>query len=194
MSLDAQSDFSAAVLAGGRSSRMGRDKAFLPWREGRLIDRQLGLLRELRPKQIFISGRPGVDYACPEATVIYDDEADGGPLAGLAALLGACESAHLLVLAVDMPGMTRTFLAELLALKKAEAAVVPRLEGRWEPLAALYPTAMQSLAATNLRCGARSMRNFVKAAEQRGEVVPLLVESERKDLFRNWNCPEDLKK
>lgn len=71
---------------------------------------------------------------------------------------------------------------------------MPGFQARWEPFAALYPTPMKFLAEAHLRSGERSMRNFVKTAEQRGEVVPLLVDSDRKDLFGNWNCPEDMGK
>ena len=54
-------NFSAVILAGGDSSRMGRDKAFLDCRGGSLLARQIRMVSLLRPREILISGRPGTD-------------------------------------------------------------------------------------------------------------------------------------
>ncbi|HEY5345385.1 MAG TPA: NTP transferase domain-containing protein, partial [Verrucomicrobiae bacterium] len=56
-------NFSAVILAGGKSSRMGRDKAFLEIGGTTLLARQIGLARELGAAEIFISGRAETDYS-----------------------------------------------------------------------------------------------------------------------------------
>src|SRR5476651_1092157 len=98
--------FSAVVLAGGRSTRMGSDKALLslPGSDLLLWQRQVRVLEELKPEEIFWSGaaRPGL----PEnLRLIADEVENAGPLAGISACLNLLESDLLVVLAIDLPRM-----------------------------------------------------------------------------------------
>src|SRR2546428_9892635 len=95
--------FSAVLLAGGQSTRMGRDKAGIVLDGIPLWQRQFEILRELRPHEIFISGPPRKEWSGLE--VVADETPDAGPLAGLVASLRRCRSPLLLVLAVDLPRM-----------------------------------------------------------------------------------------
>lgn len=97
-----------AVLAGGRSRRMGRDKALLDWHGRPLIEHQLATLRAAGVDEVLVSGeRP--DYAG-----IADVRADAGPLAGLAALADMRdEDFQLLVVPVDMPLLQPSLLHRL---------------------------------------------------------------------------------
>lgn len=194
MSNDRHNDFAAAVMAGGRSTRMGCDKAFLKWQGHALIERQLDLLRQLQPQQLFISGRGGVDYGQPEIEVIIDETADCGPMGGLATLLGVCRTSHLLILAVDLPYITLEFLKELIARATPGQATVPRLENRWEPLAALYPKTALPCLQSCLQSGQRSLRAFIDALAKEQSVQPIEVAPHVHSLFQNWNRPEDLSK
>jgi molybdopterin-guanine dinucleotide biosynthesis protein A len=133
------SPFAAVVLAGGRSTRMGTDKAFLEWQGRRLLDRQLDLLRSLEPVQLFVAGRAGVDYTATGARVVCDAIPDLGPLGGLAAALEAATAPFLLVLAVDLPAMTPDFLRGLLVRCRSGVGAVAHTAAGWEPLAAVYP-------------------------------------------------------
>src|SRR5580704_153873 len=100
------SSFTAALLAGGKSSRMGQDKAYLPvmW-EGvsmPLWERQLAVLKSIAPESLIISGPRKPGY--PESvTVLPDQWSEVGPLGGIATCLRGSGSALLLVLAIDMP-------------------------------------------------------------------------------------------
>ena len=73
--------FSAVILAGGRSSRMGQDKAWLPIDGQPLLARQISLVRELDPVELLISGRSGTDYRSLGCRVLTDGFPDAGPLA-----------------------------------------------------------------------------------------------------------------
>ena len=85
----------AAVLAGGRSSRMRRDKAGLPIQGATLLERQRQLLSSLPIQQLLISGK--------NVNGVADHYIERGPLGGLHALLRQCEQDYLLTIAVDMP-------------------------------------------------------------------------------------------
>src|SRR5260221_14708053 len=92
--------FSAALLAGGQSSRMGTDKAEIELDGQPLWQRQLDKLRATDAVEVFISGRCTGPYAGSEFEIVEDRVADAGPLAGLEAALRHASHDWLLVLAV----------------------------------------------------------------------------------------------
>ena len=104
----------AVLLAGGKSSRMGRDKFALPVNGEPLWQHQLAVLRATEPAELFISGKSDGPYADCGVEILADEIPDCGPLGGIATALRRCTSDFLLVLAVDMPAMTATFLRTLL--------------------------------------------------------------------------------
>ena len=127
------------MLAGGESRRMGRDKATLPWRGRPLWEWQMEKLRALHPEMILLSVRSDVPWRPPDVEVIVDVPPSLGPLSGLAAALAAIKTDHLLVLAVDMPFMTTENLLTLCSLATEGIGVVPMIDGKAEPLGAIYP-------------------------------------------------------
>ena len=92
-------------------SRMGSDKALLTLDGRPMWERQLDLLRALQPQELFLSGPPF--EAARGWPFVADVCPDAGPLAGLGASLRHSASPALVVLAVDMPGMTADFLRAL---------------------------------------------------------------------------------
>jgi molybdopterin-guanine dinucleotide biosynthesis protein A len=183
--------FSAVILAGGRSSRMQRDKAFLPCRGTTLLERQVALVRALAPEEILISGRADADYGAFGLPVLLDRFTDLGPLAGVERALGEAHSPLLLVLAVDLPDMTADFLRALATRCRAGAGIVPRTRLGLEPLAAFYPTSMQPIAATMLREGRAAMTEFIRRGAETGQVDEWACPPADEAWFRNWNDPED---
>jgi molybdopterin-guanine dinucleotide biosynthesis protein A len=139
--------FSAVILAGGKSSRMGRDKAFVEISGQTLLARQIQLARELGAAEIFISGRADVDYSPFGCRVWLDEVADAGPLAGIARALAETSAPLLLVLAVDLPEMSAEFLRRLATHCTETTGVIPRVAGQVEPLAAFYPKTSEKLLA-----------------------------------------------
>ena len=180
--------FSAVLLAGGRSSRMGREKALIEIEGVPLWRRHLETLGRLSPDELFLSG-PGRD---PAVEAIADEVAGAGPLAGVAAALRRSSSRLVLVLAVDLPMMTTAFLRSLLHLCTAEQGVVPQRAEHYEPLAAVYPKRSAKLAAAALRNGDFSMQNFVRAALEQDLLLLRKIEDDEMPLFANLNTPADL--
>ncbi len=66
-------NFSAVILAGGKSSRMGRDKAWLEFDGQSLLARQIACVRRAGASEVFISGRAGVDYSAFGCPVMEDE-------------------------------------------------------------------------------------------------------------------------
>jgi molybdopterin-guanine dinucleotide biosynthesis protein A len=181
-------DFSAVLLAGGSSSRMGRDKALIEIEGEPLWRRQLETLGRLSPNELFLAG-PGRDSAVES---IADEVAGAGPLAGVAAALRRSSSPLVLVLALDLPMMTTAFLRSLLHLCSGERGVVPQRAERYEPLAAVYPKRSARLAAAALRSSDFSMQNFVRAALEHDLLLVRKISDDETSLFANLNTPADL--
>ena len=186
--------FAAALIAGGKSRRMGGvDKALLEVGESRepLWRNQLSKLVALGPSQLLISGRNDLEFEGAEP--VSDAVADAGPLSGIAACLQTSTEPLLLCLAVDMPAMTAEFLGQqLLNRAEPDCGVVPQIDGRWEPFAAVFPSSLASLALERLGGEDRSLQGFIREAEERGQIQTLPAEIEDRPLFRNLNTPEDL--
>lgn len=96
------------VLAGGLSTRMGRDKALLHWQGRPLIEHQLAVLRDAGVDDIRVSGDR------PDYRGVVDAQPHAGPLGGLAGMADAySDAAELLVIPVDMPLLQATLLQRL---------------------------------------------------------------------------------
>lgn len=145
-------DLSAFVLAGGRSSRMGRDKAFLELGGRTLLDRALEACRPLCPTVAIVG--PEEKFAAYGATV-QDIYPDRGPLAGIHAALSHSATSHNLVLGVDLPFVTTAFLRYLVEQAWASGAdvTVPRAGGGFHPVGAVYHRRFRDVAQKALERG-----------------------------------------
>jgi molybdopterin-guanine dinucleotide biosynthesis protein A len=181
---------SAVLLAGGKSSRMGYDKALLEVEGEPLWRRQLETLRRLAPEQLMLSGPRREEWS--ECELVADEAEDAGPLAGVAAALARCATPFLVVLAVDLPRMTADFLRSLLALCRDGQGAVPRGPEAFEPLAAVYPASCAALAVAALRSGDFSMQSFVRAGVSAHLLVERTISAIEAPLFTNLNTPADL--
>ena len=172
---------------------MGEDKAGIVIEGQPLWKRQLAVLRDLNPSELFISGRPEGPYMGEAVEVVLDVHPGAGPLAGLEAALLRLKTPWLAVLAIDLPEMNAAFLARLLTLAfKRKRSIVP-FDGEWfEPLAAIYTRAMLALTTECLRGDDHSMQHLAGEAIERGLAAPYRILPEEMRLFKNVNEPGDL--
>jgi molybdenum cofactor guanylyltransferase len=185
--------FSAVLLAGGKSTRMGGDKAAVVLEGQALWQRQLATLAALRPHELFISGRADGPYASAGTEVIEDLHPGCGPLSGLEAACWRMQTPLLCVLAVDLPWMTVAFLERILKIAMQDGrGVVPQNSEYFEPLAAVYPRGMLNLAAEHLRHADHSMQRLIQRAVELDLVIPYALADDQRGLFRNLNTPADL--
>lgn len=139
-------DVTGFVLAGGRSSRMGSDKALLPFRDSNFLHHALETLSAAcrRPAKAVVSPHKAPIYEkllTPEA-VITDEYPDRGALGGIHAALAHCDTDFALVLAVDLPKIEAPAAENLMALASRhegpDALVPEQDDGRLQPLFAIY--------------------------------------------------------
>ncbi len=182
---------SGLILAGGRSSRMGRDKASLTLPDGRtLLQRQADILRATGATNLFVSVRPGSETHLPGATLVPDSTPDAGPLAGIAAGLRAAPAGLVLVLAVDMAEMQSGHLRQLVALATAGRGVVPMLGGQCEPLAAIYPSELAGSAEAAVAAGQLAVHRWVRSEAER--LLIWETPAEWAGVLHSWNTAADL--
>ena len=127
-------NIAAALLAGGGSTRMGRDKARLPLAGVAAATRAAQLLDSLFEEVLIVGGDAPVDAP---GRRVPDPE---GPRCALRGLVGALEATlaeRVLVVATDLPLLSPELLLALVAWPDAEV-VAPRVAGRIEPLCAIY--------------------------------------------------------
>lgn len=128
---------SGLVLAGGASRRMGRDKAQILFESEPLVIRAVRTLARVCTDVVVASG-DGHRLDHLGVTQVADAVPGAGPLAGIAAGLESARHDLVAVIAVDMPAASPAVLVLLAGLWRGEAAVVPVVAGRWEPLHAVW--------------------------------------------------------
>jgi molybdopterin-guanine dinucleotide biosynthesis protein A len=151
--MDASHDVSAFILAGGKSSRMGTDKAFLEFEGRTLLARALDLARSVISEVSIVGSK---EKFAPFAPVVEDVFQNCGPLGGIHAALQTSSADLNLMLAVDLPFVSETFLQYLIgeAGKASQAAViVPCAGGHRQSLCAIYRHRFAAVAENALRAG-----------------------------------------
>ena len=154
-------DVAAFVLAGGKSIRMGQDKAFLPWEGQTLLARALEATQAVASLTRIVGARAKFDAY---ANVVEDIFVDRGPLGGIHAALSLTDREFNLVLAVDLPFVTSALLTYLIGRAEATPclATVPRLRGGWEPLCAVYRREFSKVAEAALKRGQNAIHPLLE--------------------------------
>jgi molybdopterin-guanine dinucleotide biosynthesis protein A len=171
------------LLAGGRSTRMGRDKALLPFRGGRLAEVVARAVEEAAGS-VTVVGRPEL-LAYPTIADLYPGE---GPLGGILTALAHSHAEWNLVVACDMPEVTSEFLAGLLdrATASGRDALIPSgPSGRREPLCAVYRSTAREALEREFARGVRKVMAAVAGLDAAVWVSPQVAH------FQNVNTPED---
>jgi molybdopterin-guanine dinucleotide biosynthesis protein A len=183
----------AFILAGGKSARMGMDKAFVEFDGRTLLARALDLARSVAC-DVYIVGSQ--EKFAPFAPVVEDVFRDCGPLGGIHAALRASLTELNVMLAVDAPFVSSAFLQYLISHARSTpeaAVVVPRGDQGWQPLCAIYRREFADAAENALRAGRNRIDRLFDMVRTR------VIEEEEWEgagfsfaLFRNLNTPAEL--
>lgn len=174
------------VLAGGRSSRMGQDKALLPWKGSTLI--------ESVAREVFNAAGSATLIGSPErygslGFPVISDKIEGcGPLGGLHAALSVTTAEWNVLVACDMPAVNSGLLKELLAAAEVSGAdaLVPSTPTGLEPLCAVYHARLLPVVESAIHSNLLKMHDFVST------IQACLWPASDPALFRNLNTPEQL--
>jgi molybdopterin-guanine dinucleotide biosynthesis protein A len=181
-----------AVLAGGKSSRMGTDKSFVRVLGRPLIEDILDHLHGLGAETIIITNKPE-SYAYLGVPTFTDVLPEKGALGGIYTALYHSAQPHTLCVACDMPFVVRPLLDYLIALTPEGDAVVPRLGGEAEPFRAIYSRACLDPIRRALEAGQLRIISFFPDVRVRFVDEAEIDRFDPQHLsFFNVNTPEDL--
>lgn len=187
------SDVTAFILAGGKSTRMGADKALVMLDGRTLLARVLELARSVTP-DVRIVGDPAKFAAF--APVVEDVFRDCGPLGGIHAALRASQAELNLLLAVDVPFVSAALLRYLIrrARESRSATVtVAQSGGGWQPLCAVYRREFAEVADQSLRAGRFKIDALFDATRTQAiSEEELAAGGFSASMFRNLNTREEL--
>jgi molybdopterin-guanine dinucleotide biosynthesis protein A len=187
-------EVTGVILAGGKSTRYGTNKAFAEVQGVRLIERTIRVMGSVCPRLLLVTNTPA-EYAYLQLPMVEDLIKGLGPLGGIYTGLEVIDDENGLFVACDMPFLRKDLLRHMVTLRGDFDAVVPRIDWMVEPLHALYTK----------KC-LPSLRKFIRSQElqilkffQKIRVRYLEEEEIRKvdpDLksFFNINRPEDLER
>lgn len=186
----------ALILAGGRSRRMGSDKALATWQGIPLLQRVFAVAQDCC-KTVFVL-TPWAEryqkFLPSHANWIAEPPTFSGPLVALGLGLESIQTPWALLLACDLPQLEGTVLQrwikKLPNASPAVVAVVPYHQNRWEPLCGFYHVdALPALKAFVAENGDRaSFQQWLQTID----AVPLAVDAAIAPMFYNCNTPDDL--
>jgi molybdopterin-guanine dinucleotide biosynthesis protein A len=183
---------SIAVQAGGRSRRMGRDKALIPLAGKRLIEHVLDQLQGLSDDLFITTNQPG---PLEDLLIrLVPDEIPGrGALYGLRTALQAARYDDVLIVACDMPFLQPGFIDHLLSQAGQADVIIPVLDGKFEPMSALYrsSTCLPEIDRV-LKEHRYRMISFFPGVSVK-PIDPDVLDHYRMSFF-NINSPEDIQR
>lgn len=187
----------AAVLAGGRSLRMGVDKTLLDVNGRPLVSRVVDAVEDVCTHILVVTNRPDslAEAGLPaDVRVLRDEVAYQGPLGGLVTALAETTDEWMLAVAADMPHLTPEVIRALWDLRDEADAVVPVTEKGLEPLLALYRVAACLPAAREVLATGRRRPVAVFGKVKTVQVPAEALRSVDPDLrsLININTPADL--
>jgi molybdopterin-guanine dinucleotide biosynthesis protein A len=179
------------ILSGGASSRMGSNKALLPYRGGRFIEAIHRQLAGIFPEILVVTNTPD-QYQFLPARKVPDLFPGMGALAGIHSGLHHCATPHIFAVACDMPYLDEGLIKFIAARAAGNGVVIPESDQGVEPLHAAYgrealPAIEEALAGGRRRIV--SFFNRVRVAKVTREEVAQFDPTFR--AFRNINTPED---
>ena len=191
---------SGIILAGGSSSRMGKNKALLPLPGNQTItfvEYLVSLLEELCSETLIVARDEAHvrNYVFPGVRVTFDETPGIGPLMGVYSGLSAINTTHALVVAVDLPCVQPALLSFLLSQPlPTDTLLVPLVHNIPQVLLAIYPRSILPVVGEQLLQGRRDLRCLLKVAPvQFIEEAQLLQIDPQLRSFQNINTPEELR-
>ncbi|MDD4357112.1 MAG: molybdenum cofactor guanylyltransferase [Smithellaceae bacterium] len=183
------------ILAGGKNSRMGVNKAFLEINGVRMIDKTMDIYRRLFSEILIVTNDPLPYLEFTHAAIVTDIYKGKGPLGGIYTGLFYSKNPYAFVSACDMPYLNKDFIEYLAGLSGKHDVIVPALAERYQPLHAVYshncvPSIKRLLMLDKLKITGfyRDMRVLAVSEEQ---ISPFDKDGM---LFQNLNTPQDVDK
>ena len=182
------------ILAGGKSKRMGTNKAFMEVNGQRMIDQIADILKDTFEEVILVTNSP-TEYLHLDLRIVTDLIPDKGALGGIYTGLFYASSEHIFVTACDMPFLNKGFIDYMVSKAGNFDAVVPLSSDGIQPLHAIYSKRCIGHIEALFELDDLKITSFYPKVRVR-EISPqeILSFDPKSSLFFNINTPEDLEK
>jgi len=185
-------DISCAIMAGGASSRFGRDKAFVEIGDETLIERVASRLGQVTD-DLFIAGNNLFRFEHLGLRMIPDLVGGMGALGGIYTALDAALHTHVFVAACDMPFLDLNLIRYMFVLSPGYDVVMPYVHGEPEPMHAIYSKACIQPIQDLIRAGERKIIKFLPQVQVRDvREDEIAIFDPQCHSFFNLNTPQDL--
>ncbi len=186
-------EMAGVVLAGGLSTRMGKDKAALPWEGSDLLNTVLLRLQSVCSELIVVSNVPR-DVFLPNVRIVSDKYMFCGPLAGMQAGISASNYSYNFITACDMPYLSTQAVAYMGAAAVGYDAAVPFIDGFYNPLHGVYHRNCLPHIECMLESGRFRILDFYDQVKLRKISIEELTQFDQElKTLTNLNTPDDLK-
>ncbi|MGB3404950.1 MAG: molybdenum cofactor guanylyltransferase [Microcoleaceae cyanobacterium] len=187
---------SVLILAGGKSSRMGQDKALIEINHQPLIQRVCNVAIKVSPAVYILT--PWQDryqaIVPAECQFISESQPNQGPLVALSEGISVLNTEWTLLLGCDLPCLDSTILQQwihqLAQLPLSTLAMIPYRDSRWEPLCGFYRRQCQDNLQSFIQQGGRSFQQWLPQIE----VCPIQLNPPQDLMLLNCNTPMELEK
>ncbi len=181
------------ILSGGKSSRMGQNKALLKLGEERAIERVARQMKSLFSEVLLITNQP-TEYkflALPTFPDLYNN---CGPLGGIHSALVHAQTSKVFIISCDMPMMTAEIIDAILNFPSIRPIVVPVTEGLVQQICGIYSKACLPVLEQMLKGKKYKVMNLLD--EMGAEIIEMnkLLPNYNSNSFFNMNLPEDYQK
>jgi molybdopterin-guanine dinucleotide biosynthesis protein A len=179
------------ILAGGKSDRMGQNKALMSLDGHRLVDRVVDVLRAVFANLLVVTNSPEL-YADLGLRMVGDVYPDKGALGGIYSAVHHVATPYCFIVACDMPFLNPTVMRYLIAQIDAYDVVMPDIHGETEPLHAIYGKACLAPIHRRIEANRLKITGFLPEVRVR-MVTATELQPLDPDLltFQNLNTPED---
>lgn len=191
-------NFSAILLAGGSSKRMGYDKRLAGLRGETLLESSANKLKELTGDVIVVTARrDNTANTINNVKIIHDLESGRGPLMGIYSGLKACKNKSAVVIPVDTPFVTSGFLKHMAERSSGFDLTVPRWKRGIEPLVAVYSKTLVKVLKSWLDSGNKPAPHLLTQKLEKGNINFIEEDEIQKFgdpefLFHNINTEDDI--
>jgi molybdopterin-guanine dinucleotide biosynthesis protein A len=187
----AQQAITGVILAGGKSSRMGQNKALMAFGGQRLVDRVVTVMRNVFDALLMVTNTPAV-YADLGVPMVQDVWPEKGSLGGIYSAIHHVDTPYCLVVACDMPFLQTAMLHYLLTQMSDYDVVVPDVLGELQTLHAIYSKACLQAIERRLEMNRLRIAGFFPDVRVRTVTASELQPYDPELLaFQNLNTPEE---
>lgn len=179
----------AIVLTGGKSSRMGRDKALIQLDGKTLLKRAVDFCSSFCDEVLISSDSE--DHRLKGFLTVPDQFKNCGPIGGIHTCLQQSSNEWNFVLSVDAPFVAKDFVNFLISDVAGFDAVIPVYDGKKEPLIALYNKRTVPQFENNIKAGEYKLHFLLQELNTHFVDARVWLDQYPK-LFQNLNSPEDL--